>query len=103
MGKMIDMFKQAKQMREQMEKFNEMAKTTTVTGSAGGGLVQVTITVRGDLKDICIDDSVASDKGALIDLLIAAHSDAKSAADGLMDSELKKTMPAGIPDLKGLL
>ena len=72
------MKKQARQMQAQIEKMQEELKGTIVTGSAGGGLV--TVTMNGDkevkaveIKPECVD---LEDLEALQDLLIGAFNDA---------------------------
>ncbi len=48
-----------------------------VTGSAGGGLVEVTMTGRHDVRRIAIDDALmGDDKEVLEDMVAAAVNDA---------------------------
>ena len=54
--------------------------TIEVDGTAGGGLVTVTLTAKGDLKGVKIDDSLIKpgEKEIVEDLLVAAHADARA-------------------------
>lgn len=77
------MRKQAKQLQEQLEQVREEAKKARVTGTAGGGLV--TITMDGEkeilsfnIKPDCVDPE---DVEGLQDLLLAAYKDAAAKAD----------------------
>ncbi len=72
-----DIMKQAKAMQENMQKMQEELANLRVTGSAGAGLVEVTMTGRHDVVEVNIDDDVLSeDKSMLEDLLAAAVNDA---------------------------
>ncbi|MDZ7922990.1 MAG: YbaB/EbfC family nucleoid-associated protein [Marinagarivorans sp.] len=75
-----DMMKQLQgmqsQMQENMTKMQEELKNLTVEGSAGAGLVKITMTGRHDVKSVVIDPALMSeDKEMLEDLLAAAVND----------------------------
>lgn len=72
-----DLFKQAQQMQEQMQKAQEDAVKAEVTGEAGAGLVQVIMNGRHDAKRVVIDPALLTeDKEMLEDLIAAAINDA---------------------------
>jgi DNA-binding YbaB/EbfC family protein len=76
-GGLGNIMKQAQQMQEDMQKAQEEIANMEITGKAGGGLVQVTMTGRHDVKRVQIDDSLMQDdKEMLEDLLAAAVNDA---------------------------
>ena len=79
------LMKQAQQMQQQLVAAQEELARTEVTGSAGGGLVSVTMTGSGDLTAVTIaPDAVdPDDLETLQDLVVAAVRDAKRAADEL--------------------
>jgi len=70
----------------------------TVTGSAGGGMVQATADGRGQIRSIRIDPSVVgtADAEMLEDLVLAAVSDAQRRAEELYREELNKAT-GGLP------
>ena len=69
--------KQAQAMQENLEKAQEELAQTEVTGGAGGGLVEVTMTCRHDIRRVSIDDALIGDeKEVLEDLVAAAVNDA---------------------------
>ena len=71
------LMKQAQMMQENMKKMQDQLASVEVEGQSGGGLVQVTITCRYDVKRVKIDPSLlGDDKDMLEDLVDAAMNDA---------------------------
>ena len=62
-----------------------------VEGASGGGLVAVTLSGKGDLKSVKIDDSLIKpdEKEIVEDLLVAAHADARRKAETLLQEKMK--------------
>jgi len=76
-GGLGGMMKQAQKMQEDMQKAQEELANMEVVGKAGGGMVEVTMTGRHDVKRVNIDDALLSeDKDMLEDLIAAAVNDA---------------------------
>ncbi|MDQ2068422.1 YbaB/EbfC family nucleoid-associated protein [Natronospira bacteriovora] len=76
-GGLGGLMKQAQQIQEQMKKAQEELAQLEVTGSAGGGMVEVVLTGRHEVRAIRIDDSlVGDDREMLEDLVAAAFNDA---------------------------
>ncbi len=76
-GGLGNLMKQAQQMQANMQKVQEELANMEVTGQAGGGMVQVIMTGRHDVKRVHIDNSLMQDdKEMLEDLLAAAVNDA---------------------------
>ena len=98
MPNFTDLMKQAAQLQSKMQDLQTELETVTVEGSAGGGMVSVTLTAKGDLKGVRIDDSLlkADEKEILEDLLIAAHSDARKRAEALVQDKMK-SLTGGLP------
>ncbi len=72
-----NIMKQAQKLQEDMQKAQEELAGMEVTGQSGGGMVQVTMTGRHDVKRVAIDPSLlAEDKEMLEDLVAAAVNDA---------------------------
>jgi hypothetical protein len=82
---MQQLMKQAQKMQQQLVAAQEQIAAQAVEGSAGGGLVRVTMTGAGDLTGVQIDPSVVDpeDVETLQDLVVAAIHDAKRVADDL--------------------
>lgn len=70
------MKKQMRMMQDQMSQVKESLQNTLVQGSAGNGLVTVTINGEKDLKKIAIKPECTSDLEGLQDLILAAFEDA---------------------------
>jgi len=76
-GNMSDLMKQAQQMQEKLQQMQQQVEALEVTGDAGAGLVQVTMTGRHDVTRVRVDDAVLrEDKSVLEDLLAAAVNNA---------------------------
>ncbi len=76
-GGLGNLMKQAQKMQADMQQAQEELANTEVTGQSGGGMVQVVMTGRHDVKRVTIDDSLLEDdKEMLEDLLAAAVNDA---------------------------
>ena len=91
MADFLGMMKQAAQLQSKMQALQAELDTIEVEGSAGGGLVSVRLTAKGDLKGVKIDESLykPSEKEILEDLLVAAHADARRKAEGVMQEKMK--------------
>ena len=73
---------QAQAMQSQMEQAQSELATMSVTGSAGGGLVQATVNGTGELTGLVIAPEACdpSDTETLADLILAAAHDATAKA-----------------------
>ena len=71
---------QAMEMQQHLAAAQEEAANTIVTGSAGGGLVQVQMTATGGMQRITLDPKVVdpSDISMLEDLIVAAVREAQA-------------------------
>src|SRR5918993_790170 len=70
----MGMMKQAAQLQSKMQELQAELDQITIEGTAGGGMVTVTLTGKGDLKAVKLDDSLIKpgEKEILEDLLVAA-------------------------------
>lgn len=97
------MMKQAKEMQTKMQDLQEKLGDIEVSGEAGAGMVQVTVTGKGELKALKIDPKAVDtdDLEMLEDLIVAAFNDGKARADEKMQEESERLMaemglPAGM-------
>ena len=67
------MMKQAQQMQAKMAEMQAELETVEMTGASGGGLVQVTVGGKGDLRKIKLDKSLLdpAEVEVLEDLIVA--------------------------------
>jgi DNA-binding YbaB/EbfC family protein len=77
-GNMQSMMKQAQQMQQRMQE--EIAKIRA-EGSAGGGMVTVSMDGHKNLLSIKIDPEAAGDVEMLQDMILAAFNDAMKKVD----------------------
>jgi hypothetical protein len=98
MADFLGLMKQATQLQAKMQEMQAELDQITVEGTAGGGLVSVTMSAKGDLKGVRIDDSLMKpgEKGIIEDLIVAAHADARRKAETLM-AEKMKSLTGGLP------
>lgn len=91
MADFMGMMKQAAQLQSKMQAMQAELDTITVEGTAGGGMVTVTLTAKGDLKSVKLDDSLMkpTEKEIIEDLLVAAHADARRKAEAVMAEKMK--------------
>ena len=103
MADFMGLMKQAAQLQSKMQALQAELDTIEVEGSAGGGMVSVRLTAKGDLKGIKVDDSLMkpSEKEILEDLLVAAHADARRKAEAVMQDKMKG-LTVGLPLPPGL-
>ncbi|MBC9209429.1 YbaB/EbfC family nucleoid-associated protein [Roseomonas aerophila] len=104
MKNLAGMLKQAQQMQSKMQDMQAKLDATLVDGAAGGGMVKVTLSGKGDLKKLTIDPSLvdAEEKEVLEDLIVAAHADAKQKVEAMMAEEMQKaTAGLNIPGMGG--
>lgn len=98
MKDLMGMMKQVKDMQERMQRLQEELGAVEVTGVAGGGLVSVTLTGKGDMKGVRIDPSLLKPEDAEIveDLIIAATSDAKAKVEQRVQEKMAEAT-GGLP------
>lgn len=104
LGDMGKMMKAAQDMQQKMAQLQEDMQSLTVEGEAGGGLVKVVATGKGDLVSLEIDPSIllADEKEVVEDLILAAIKDAQLRAKDRAQQEMgKMTEAMGLPaDMK---
>ncbi|HIE92076.1 MAG TPA: YbaB/EbfC family nucleoid-associated protein [Acidobacteria bacterium] len=82
--------KMMRQAQEMQEKLQQRLRETTVEGTAGGGMVTVTMNGVKEVQGLKIDPEVVSaeDVEMLQDLIVAAIAEAQRRADELMSQQM---------------
>src|SRR3954454_25214793 len=103
MADLLGLMKQATQLQAKMAEMQGELDQITVEGTAGGGMVTITMSAKGDLKGVRIDDSLVkpAEKEIIEDLIVAAHADARRKAEALL-AEKMKGLTGGLPLPPGL-
>ena len=90
-GNIGNIMKQAQAMQEQLARIQEQAASKTVDGTAGGGMVTVSVSGAMQVVALKIDPEVlkSGDADMLQDLIVAATNDALRKARDMMAEEMK--------------
>lgn len=98
MADFMGLMKQAAQLQTKMQELQAELDRIEVEGTAGGGLVRVRLTAKGDLNGVKIDDSLLkpSENEIVEDLLVAAHAEARRKAETVMQEKMK-SLTGGLP------
>jgi len=98
MPNLDEIMKMAQNVQAEMQKAQENLDKIEVEGVAGGGLVKVRATGKGQVNAVEIDESLLqpTEKAMLEDLIAAALNDARAKADAAAAPELQK-MTSGMP------
>lgn len=101
----MDLLKNMGQLQEKMQEAQARMRSITVTGSAGGDMVQITMNGEFQILNVAISPEAIdpNDPALLQDLIRAAHNDAaarirESLRDGLADMAGDMPFPPGIFD-----
>ena len=71
-----NMMRQAQKLQAELQKVQEELESSTVEGSAGGGVIKVIMTGKQTIESITIDPETVDDIELLQDLVVAAVNDA---------------------------
>jgi nucleoid-associated protein EbfC len=99
----MGLMKQAAEFKSKMEAMQAELDQIQVEGAAGGGLVAVTLSGKGDLRNARIDDSLLKpdQKEILEDLIVAAHADARRKLEAMLQDKMQ-SLTGGLPLPPGL-
>jgi len=97
------LMKQAQEMQTKMAEMQAQLEAVEMTGVAGGGLIQLTLNGKGDLKKLQIDKVLLepAEVEVLEDLIVAAFNDARAKVSAHAEQEMHKLtgglqLPGGI-------
>ena len=99
----MGLMKQAAQLQTKMQEMQNELDQIEVEGVAGGDLVSVKLSAKGEMKGVSIDASLlkAEEKDIVEDLIVAAHADARRKAEEVMQDKMK-SLTGGLPLPPGL-
>ncbi|MCI8756100.1 MAG: YbaB/EbfC family nucleoid-associated protein [Oscillospiraceae bacterium] len=89
---MNQMIKQAQKMQEEMKAKQEELEQQEFKTTSGGGMVEVTITGKKEIKDISIKPEIVNpeDIEMLQDMIMAAVNEAIRKVEDISNSEMEK-------------
>jgi DNA-binding YbaB/EbfC family protein len=103
MADFMGLMKQAAELKTKMEAMQAELDQIQVEGTAGGGMVRVKLTAKGELKNVSLDASLMKpeEKEIAEDLIVTAHADARRKAEALLQEKMKN-LTGGLPLPPGL-
>jgi len=103
MADFLGLMKQASELKSKMEAMQAELDRVEVEGTAGGGMVTVRMSAKGELKGLRVDPSLMKpdEKEIVEDLVVAAHADARRKAEALVQERMK-ALTGGLPLPPGL-
>jgi hypothetical protein len=87
-----NMLKQAQELQSKMADMQAKLSDVELDGSAGGGMVTVTVNGKGEMRRVKIDPALVdpNEVEILEDLLVAAANDAKARVEARVQEEMGK-------------
>src|SRR5580658_9723742 len=103
MADFLGLMKQAGELKTKMDAMQAELDQIEVEGTAGGGMVTVRLSAKGELKSVKLDASLMKpdEKEIAEDLVVAAHADARRKAEALVQEKMK-TLTGGLALPPGL-
>lgn len=103
MKDIMGLMKQAQGLQQKMADMQAELDTLEVEGTAGGGMLRVTATAKGQVKSVAIDPSllVPDEREILEDLIVAALNDARGRGERLVQERMAE-VTKGLPLPPGL-
>ncbi|SRR5690606_7540161 len=97
------LMKQAQELQTRMADMQAKVEQLSIEGSAGGGLVKVTLNGKGAMTAIEIDPGLLrdEDKEIVEDLIVAAHAEARAKVERAVAEKMKE-VTGGLPLPPGL-
>ena len=99
----MGLMKQAAEFKSKMEAMQAELERIEIEGASGGGMLTVTLSGKGELRHVRIDDSLIKpdQKEILEDLLVAAHADARRKLEAALQDKMQ-ALTGGLPLPPGL-
>jgi DNA-binding YbaB/EbfC family protein len=91
MADFLGLMKQATEFKSRMEAMQAELEQLEVEGTAGGGLVVIQVSGKGDLRGARIDETLLKpdQKEIVEDLIVAAHADAKRKLEAMLQEKMQ--------------
>ncbi len=95
-GNIAQMMQQAQKMQENLKEAQQELAELEVKGQAGGGLVEVTMSGRHEVRQVRIDESISDDREMVEDLVAAAVNDAVNRVQEASQEKMS-SLAGGLP------
>ncbi len=92
MKNLANMMKQAQEMQTKMAEMQEQLAEMEVTGVSGGGMLEVRMNGKGEMRGLKIDPALVdpNETEVLEDLIMAASNDAKAKVEELTREQMRE-------------
>jgi DNA-binding YbaB/EbfC family protein len=99
----LGLMKQATELKSKIEAMQAELEHLEVEGVAGGGMLTVKLSGKGEVKSAHVEDSLLKldQKEILQDLIVAAHADARRKLEALLQERMQ-ALSGGLPLPPGL-
>ena len=103
MADFLGLMKQATELKSKMEAMQAELDRVEVEGAAGGGLLTLTLSGKGEVRAAHVDDTLLKpdQKDIIQDLIVAAHADARRKLEALLQERMQ-ALTGGLPLPPGL-
>jgi DNA-binding YbaB/EbfC family protein len=99
----LGLMKQATELKSKMEAMQAELDRIEIEGTAGGGMVTVKLSGKGEMRAARVDDSLLKpdQKQILEDLMVAAHADGRRKLETVLQERMQ-ALTGGLPLPPGL-
>ncbi|MYJ95935.1 MAG: YbaB/EbfC family nucleoid-associated protein [Proteobacteria bacterium] len=98
MKDMMDLVRQANQMRGEMRRVQKQLASLEVQGEAGGGMVRIVMTCNHRVRRLEIEDSLAGERKSMLeDLIKAAFNDALKKVERTVKDQMSNVTGGMLP------
>ena len=103
MADFLGLMKQASELKSKMEEMQAELDRLEVGGAAGVGLVSITLSGKGDVRGLRIDETLLKpeQKEIIEDLIVAAYADARRKLESTLQEKMQ-ALTGGLPLPPGL-
>ena len=101
MGDIKGLLETAQRIQSEVARVREELGRKTVEGETGGGLCRCTVSGRGEVLSLTIDDAIVGDKKMIEDLAVGAVNVALARAREVAEADLARAT-GGLPRPPGL-
>src|SRR5271167_4933672 len=87
----LGLMKQAAELKSKMEAMQAELDRIEVEGAAGGGLLTLKLSGKGEVRSALVDDSLLrpDQKDILQDLIVAAHADGRRKLESVLQERMQ--------------
>lgn len=101
-GDMMDLIGKLKEAKAKAEATKERLKTVFVDEQSSDGLLKVTATANGRIKEVQVSQDLLEDKEQLEDYLVLTINKALEKAQNIHNTEMAAVAKEGMPNIPGM-